>query len=554
MIIFYRQTEKKWSKIQSLFIFFFLISASPNFAQKAPEIEWQKFLGGSNYHGNCIVQTSNGGYVIAGVAGSDVSGNHGGSDIWAVKLDASGSIQWQKCLGGSGDEWATCIIQTLDGGYAITGAASSKDGDVIENKAPAPLHEAWIVKLDSAGTIQWAKCYNNNLLIPSGDGVAWSITQDTTGEYIIAGQQGFKAEGCHFNTTDAFVIKLDSSGNLLWQRCFGGYGPDEAQSIIKTLDGGYAFGANTSSNDGDVTGFHLDSTSDFSQDYWLVKLNAGGSMEWQKALGSIKSDYFASIVQTADSGFVAGGNSGSNNGDVSGIHGAGGAWIVKVNSKRVIQWQNSLGGKFSNAVHSMIKTSDGGFIFTGATNSNDGDVSGWHPSADSTQGRTRDVWVVKLNATGSMEWQKCLGGSGEDEGWSIIETKDGGYAISGNTDSQDGDVSDNHGKQGIWIVKLKGTVNRVESTYHNGAQLNYFQVYPNPSSEQVHLQMWGNQTVRKVTMYDILGREISSISTLNGNTATVNVQTLMQGIYIAKLAFSYKNYTGSFMQPILVQH
>ena len=136
----------------------------------------------------------------------------------------------------------------------------------------------------------------------------------------------------------------------------------------------------------------------------------------------------------------------------------------------------------------------------------------------------------------------------------IIETKDGGYAISGYTDSQDGDVSGNHGNQVMWVVKLKGNVNKVENSSSNLRLMNYFNIYPNPSSEQVHLQMWGKQTVQKVTLYDILGREIPSVYTLDGNAATVNVHALIPGVYIGKLAFSYNDYTGSFMQPFLVQH
>ena len=133
---------------------------------------------------------------------------------------------------------------------------------------------------------------------------------------------------------------------------------------------------------------------------------------------------------------------------MSGNHGDGDAdfWVVKLSSTGSLQWQKCLGGSRDDSAHSIQQTSDGGYIVAGFTDSNDGDVSGNHGGWD--------VWVVKLNSTGSLQWQKCLGGSDFDYAYSIQQTSDGGYIVAGGTYSNDGDVSGNHGDMDFWVVKL----------------------------------------------------------------------------------------------------
>ena len=127
----------------------------------------------------------------------------------------------------------------------------------------------------------------------------------------------------------------------------------------------------------------------------------------------------------------------SNDGDVSGNHGAYDYWVVKLNSSGDILWQICLGGTNVDVAYSIQQTSDGGFIVAGYTCSNEGDVSGNHGNSD--------YWVVKLNSSGTIEWQKCLGGTDGDYAYSIQQTSDGGFIVAGLTGSNDGDVSGNHG-------------------------------------------------------------------------------------------------------------
>jgi len=439
---------KKFSKsmiilnviIVLLFGLFLLFPCRNNgaFAQ-APIIKWQKCLGGTGLdRANSIQQTSDGGFIVAGTTESydgDVSGNHGGEDILVVKLTSLGGIQWQKCLGGTNSDYAISIWQTSDGGFILTGYIYSNDGDVSGNHGNNAI---WLVKLTSLGCIQWQKCLDGT----NYDNVE-SIQQTSDGGFIVAGttnSNDVDVSGNH-GDEDILVVKLTNLGDIQWQKCLGGTYYDFAESIQQTSEGGFIVAGTTNSNDVDVSGNH----GDF--DYWIVKLTSLGGIQWQKCLGGTYDDSAESIQQTSDGGFIVAGCTEFYDGDVSANHGGDEALIVKLNSLGDIQWQKCLGGAINESATYIQQTSDGGFIMTGCTYSNDGDVSGNHGD--------NDIWVVKLTSLGGIQWQKCLGGTYYDFAESIQKTSDGGYIVTGLTESNDGDVSGNHGGEDIWIVKLK---------------------------------------------------------------------------------------------------
>jgi len=369
-------------------------------------IEWQKALGGSKDDGAySIQQTNDGGYIVAGWTYSndwDVGGWHRGynnsfgfvlpySDYWIVKLGRNGNIQWQKALGGSGEDVAYSIQQTRHGwGYIVAGYTKSNNGDVSGNHGK---EDFWVVKLDGNGNIQWQKALGG-----SGEDVAYSVQQTSDGGFIIAGwtkSNDGDVSGNH-GDGDAWIVKLDENGNIQWQRALGGSRNDEARSIQQTSDGGFIVAGLTKSNDGDVSGWHegYGKYGPYS-DYWIVKLDRDGNTEWQKALGGSDDDWALSIKQTSDGGYIVAGYTKSNDGDVSGYHGDYDAWIVKLDSSGNIQWQKALGGSDDDRAYSIQQTRDGGYIVAGRTESNDGDVNGWHKGHDIV-GCTADFWIVKL--------------------------------------------------------------------------------------------------------------------------------------------------------------
>ncbi|RYE23053.1 MAG: gliding motility-associated C-terminal domain-containing protein [Sphingobacteriales bacterium] len=437
-------------KLLILFILFFfeLHHADELQAQTAPAIQWQKSLGGSlNESADDIHSTADGGYIVGGTTQSsngDVSGFHGTFDYWVVKLDALRNIQWQKCYGGSGDETLTSIKLTTDGGYILAGSSASVDGDISGHHGAANFNDIWIVKINSVGTIEWEKSLGGSRFERSP-----TIITTSDGGYIITGEADSNDGDVsgHHGASDIWVVKLASSGNIQWQRCYGGTDFEMGNDIKQTSDGGYIFTGHTYSNNMDVSGNH---GSYPSFDAWVVKITSTGNIQWQKCYGGTGRDYPHAILQTSDGGYIVAGFSSSNDGDVSGNHSTdpvSDTWVFKFTATGNIQWQKCFGGTDTDFGLSISSTTDGGFVLSGATFSTDGDIT-------NTNGGVVDVWVIKLNNSGFLEWQKCYGGTGGESAISIKPTPDGRYLFAGYSSSNNGDVSGNHGGLDFWIAKL----------------------------------------------------------------------------------------------------
>jgi hypothetical protein len=490
-----------------------------------PAIQWQKCLGGTSYdEAHSVQQTADGGYIVAGFTQSnngDVTGNHGGYDYWVVKLNSNGNVQWQKCLGGTGDDHSSSVQQTTDGGYIVAGRTGSNDGDATGNHGD---WDYWVVKLDSSGNIQWQKCLGG-----TGSDFASSIQQTTDGGYIVAGYT-YSNEGDvtgNHGYSDYWVVKLNSSGNVQWQKCLGGTGDDFASSVQQTTDGGYIVAGQTGSNDGDVTGNHG------YGDCWVVKLDSSGNILWQKCLGGTSVEWAFSIQQTTDGGYIAAGRTGSNDGDVTGNHGYWDYWVVKLDSSGNILWQKCLGGTIDESASSIQQTADGGFIVTGIDLSNNGDVTGHHGFYD--------CWVVKLDGSGNIQWQKCLGGIGDDAATDVQETTDGGYIVAGATASNDGDVTGNHGASDCWIVKLAPYVGIEE------ANTELVSVFPNPARDELSFTSYTLLEKAEIEIYDAIGQRVFlqlQILNLKPQT-TLDVSSLPSGIYFVKITDAKGNKTAA---------
>ncbi|MDR2354519.1 MAG: hypothetical protein LBF22_15460 [Deltaproteobacteria bacterium] len=293
-----------------------------------------------------------------------------------------------------------------------------------------------------APNIEWQKSFGGR-----ESDYAYSIQQTSDLGYIIAGRSDSNdgdVKGNH-GYADYWIVKLDKQGTLQWQKSLGGRDFDLANNIQQTSDGGYIIAGYSGSNDGNAMMNH------WAFDYWIVKLDSQGNIQWQKFFGGSGYDYANSIQQTSDGGYIIAGNSDSKDGDVKRNHGKVDYWILKLDSLGTLQWQKSLGGSRWDYAHSIQQTSDGGYIISGISESNDGDVTGNHGDGD--------YWIVKLDSQGNIQWQKSLGGSKHDLASSIQQTSDGGYIIAGRSESNDGDVTGNHGKFDYWIVKLQGQEN-----------------------------------------------------------------------------------------------
>jgi hypothetical protein len=303
--------------------------------------------------------------------------------------------------------------------------------------------------------------------------------------------------------------------SIEWQISLGGSGDDYAHSVQQTTDGGYVVAGRSNSTDGNVTGNHG------NPDYWVVKLDSTGTIEWQKSFGGTGWEVAHFIQQTTDGGFVVAGYSNSTDGNVTGNHGSSDYWVVKLSSIGVLEWQKSLGGTGADYARVIKQTSDRGYIAAGYSNSLDGDVTGNHGG--------NDYWVVKLDSIGIIEWQRSLGGTGIDFAHSIQQTPDGSYVVAGYSNSADGDVTGNHGIYDYWVVKLSLTVG-----VHENTELNEFSVYPNPTSNQITLKANHQLIGAYYTIYDNMGKIVLS-GQIIAPQMLIELGNLSGGIYLLSI-------------------
>ena len=372
---------------------------------------------------------------------------------YCINTNAQPTIQWQNTIGGSDVDQLYSIQQTSDGGYVLGGLSKSNvSGDKTENSQG--LSDYWVVKLDSLGVIQW-----QNTIGGSDDDWLYSIQQTSDGGYVLGGTSisdisGDKTENSQ-GDRDYWVVKLDSLGSIQWQNTIGGSLGDYLESIQQTSDGGYVLGGwSNSPISGDKTENNLGPSGTY--DYWVVKLNTTGAIQWQNTIGGSSSDKLYSIQQTSDEGYILGGYSYSdstgdkteNNQGIPGVNTD--YWVVKLDTTGTIQWQNTIGGSGNDQLYSIQQTSDGGYVLGGHSLSS---ISG--DKTENSQG-VQDYWVVKLDTTGTIQWQNTIGGNGHDELYSIQQTSDDGYVLGGYSLSNiSGDKTENsQGVQDYWVVKL----------------------------------------------------------------------------------------------------
>ena len=245
-------------------------------------VEWSRTFGGSqNDYANSVQQTSDGGYIVAGSSASFETA--GGSDAWVFKLNQAGDLVWQQTFGGTADDAANSVQKTSDGGYIVAGTTSSFG---------AGNQDAWVLKLDGIGTIQWQKAYGGAL----GDGAS-SVRQTSDGGYIVAGTTSSFGTGFPY----AWVFKLDADGIVEWQKRYGHGDGDAANAVEQTSDGGYIIA-------GSSYFFVLPSRLN---DAWIFKLDGNGNLFWERTFGGSNDDYAYSVRQTSDGGYIVAGETDS---------------------------------------------------------------------------------------------------------------------------------------------------------------------------------------------------------------------------------------------------
>ncbi len=353
--------------------------------------------------------------------------------------------QWDKRFGGSDLDNLYSLQQTMDGGYILGGrSASGISGDKTEDSRGK--HDYWVIKIDANGIKQWDKRFGGD----SYDAL-YSLQQTTDGGYILGGYSysgisGDKSQPSQ-GSSDYWIVKIDASGVKQWDKRFGGSNDDKLYSLQQTTDGGYILGGYSASGiSGDKT---QDNRGD--DDYWVVKIDANGEKQWDKRFGGSSDDYFSSLQQTTDGGYILGGlsTSGISGDKTQNSRGNRDYWTVKIDGNGIKQWDRRFGGSGSDWLNSLQQTTDGGYILGGFSSSG---ISG--DKTEDRQGAT-DYWAVKIAANGIKQWDKRFGGDSYDALYSLQQTTDGGYILGGrSTSGIGGDKSEaSRGNWDLWIVK-----------------------------------------------------------------------------------------------------
>ncbi len=463
-------------------------------------ILWQKTIGGNMQDVvYSLEQTIDAGYILGGYSNSGASGeksedSRGGYDIWIVKTDGIGNVLWNKTYGGSGDDFMTSLKPTSDGGFIIgAGSDSNISGEKSENSRGGL--DFWILKVDDSGNIEWQKTYGGAQ--PDFD---TNIFQTSDGGYFVS---GYSDSGISGDKTvpskgqrDYWVLKLNSSGEISWQKAIGGSAVDRLIISNQSEDGGYILGGHSDSN---ISGDKSENSRGMF-DNWIVKLDEDGNIIWDKTYGGNNHDIVRDIIQV-NGGYLVGGYSHSGiSGDKTGeLRGVIDLWVYKIGNDGNMVWQKTIGGSQTDYLRTIRQKPDGNFLITGYSNSN---ISG--EKTENTNGGY-DMWFLLMNPNGNILGQNTIGGS-EDEsaGYSLI-LNDGYIFAVASASNISGDKTDNsRGLEDYWLFKTTNSLLNISEI----KSVKDVVVYPNPTKGSFVIDLGKFEENIEIKVSDTTGKNV----------------------------------------------
>ena len=519
-------------KLANLFFFLFSIVLHA----QAPAIDWMKRYGGSSTDLlNSLIITQDGGFLMGGSSNSGISGIKTeerigyNQDYWVIKTDNLGAIEWQKTIGagnpnGLGDLGAEVlrkVRQAADGGYFLGG---NSDSPAFGSKTEPNYggQDYWIVKINSSGTIVWQKDIGGT---NEDECFALEATPDggcIAGGYSRSGLSGNKTDS-NRGLKDYWVVKLDANGQIQWQKSYGGASDDILYSILALENQEYILvGASASNISGEKT-----ENSKGGGDFWIIKIDASGNIIWQKTIGGNSGDIPYNAVKLVD-GFVFSGVSYSNISFDKTENSRGGAdyWMLKTDFNGNVLWDKTIGGgldEFPTGLMSMEVGS--GFVLAGTSYS---DISG-----DKTVPNYGDYngWVIRTNQNGELLWQKGIGGSYTDAFNQVVELPDHSVLLGGGASSTvSGNLTaEGYGGADYWLVKLEQ-----EQLGTDAFSSNAFSVYPNPTPNDINISFVESQEKLEVAVYNSLLQLINTFKFNRTSFITMPING-PSGLYFIKI-------------------
>ena len=409
----------------------------------APTI--QTIGGSKNDVFNAVTKTTDGGYIAIGFTQSNNGDiylkTNDSFDFLVAKFSANNSLEWQKTFGGSKDDRATSVIETVDGGFALVGYANSADLDVATN---AGSKDIWLLKLSNQGNLLWEKSFGF-----SGADYGTSLVETADNGFVITGvldvsasngQGNLKSNALQHAGGDYWLLKTNSTGILEWSTFYGGSFTDEPLGIVKTSNGNFIIAGTSDSNDFDI------SNTKGTYDFWVVKISSSGALIWEKNFGGTEIDEARAITSTGDGNFIIVGDTRSANKDVSKNNGAADIWVLKISTEGTLIWEKTYGGTNFDVARTVSKTQDNSFLIAGSSRSLDNGFK--------NVGKN-DALILKIDANGKLLWQKTIGGSEIDFLYSITTLNDGSIVAVGESSSADIDITENKGFTDALIIKIQ---------------------------------------------------------------------------------------------------
>ncbi|MBO9584427.1 MAG: T9SS type A sorting domain-containing protein [Flavobacterium sp.] len=530
--------------------FYLLLLFFVSFLVRSQDILWEKSYGGT--HADYLFDaqpTADYGFILAGSSLSDKTGtkeedNHGDLDFWVWKMKENGEPDWQKSFGGSGFDFLQSIKNTRDGGFILAGTSSSSKSFQKKENCKG-LSDFWVIKLNAAGNEQWQRTIGG-----SGQDELLCAFQTRDGGYILGGSSSSspnsisnsklnestfatdiysKSEKCR-GSMDYWIVKLDKEGAIQWQKTYGGQYSDILRSMEQTSDNGYILAGYSNSP---VSGDKTEGNKGVG-DYWIVKINDTGAIEWQKTYGGNGDDQPYVIHQTKDEGYILGGNSNSSNALTSegGIVANGtDYWILKLDKEGGVVWSKTFDFGKVDILTSLVENEDGTYLIGGhARNARPKSGGGSLVSkAVGMVGKEKDgindYVALKVSSEGEELWNKTVGSGGEDILRKLIETRDGGYLMAGTSNSGSSkDKNSNIGSNDFWVVKLKdkAKVEKVKSS---------IEAAPNPTSAYTNVIIGYDFNQGTASVVDILGRTLQSFA-ISSRTVPVDLSRYAEGVYL----------------------
>jgi|LakMenEpi03Aug12_release.lakeMendotaPanAssembly.Ray.scaffolds.fasta_scaffold114494_3 hypothetical protein len=502
------------------------------------QTNWNKTIGGTdNDESVSLTRTSDKGYIITGYTGSKdkdfLDMNKGSYDIFVIKYDSNDREVWKKNIGGWKDDYGLNVISSNDGGCIVTGGTLSNDGDFGGmNKGGEDI---FVVKLNGQGKIVWKKLYGGNK-----NDICYSISSTNDNGYILTGltksQDGdFDGYKEFKDYNDIFLIKIDSLGNLLWVKVFGGQGEDIGVSVFQDTNNEFVLTGHSSSNDGVFSGLNK-----FLSDVFVFKLDSLGNILWKKSIGGRGYDQVSQLKPYKNNGFILTGKTNSNTDDFREmIKGEYDVFVIRMDSIGNIIWKKTFGGTKSEESFCISYTSNGDILLVGNTSSNNGDFNGMNRLVN-----TNDIFLIKLDSLGELIWKKTYGGTGNDQGRSLEVNDNGNIYVTGYTDSKDGDFlgMTNEWYFDVYFMKLdsNGNLNNTTSINEFSEPTTTLSVHPNPFSNSTTISyIVETPSNISIELLNTLGQTIEVLRNDYSDSGTyqlpLNVSNLTSGMYSVRM-------------------